>query len=533
MRETDLEQTGADTTADITKSCMAKIVPAFLSHARRTPYKQAIWCEGNTASYQQLAQLVCRWSNAMMSRGVKRGDHIGVILPNSIEFVALILVAADLGAVLVPLNTSLTLAAVQRAFEVVEVKHVVSTAALLQGFLRSVSLADFVLKDGLWLSVDEGLDGAILLADLLHDVKPDAQPLNAALEEDALILTMTSGSTGDPKPIILTQRTKYNRAVAAIELYGITEHDRTLAATPLYHSLAERLALIPLLTGGTSLLMSKFSATAWLQCVAEQTVTFTIAVSSQLKQIAEELGDEVHTYDTTSLRCLVSSSALLDHQVKAELISKFNCEFHECYGTSEIAIASNLDGIAAKAKLQSVGIAAPGVAIKIIGKNDDIVGNGEAGEIVCKTPMLFDGYFKRPDLTQAAMWGEYFRTGDTGKLDEDGFLHFLGRTKDIIISGGINIYPADIEAVVTDHGSVTESAAFAFPDERLGEVVAIAVVPAKKAEFDLKQLRFHCCERLADFQQPRKFFVVDELPRNGMGKLMKFQLIKTFAPNTP
>jgi long-chain acyl-CoA synthetase len=235
----------------------------------------------------------------------------------------------------------------------------------------------------------------------------------------------------------------------------------------------------------------------------------------------------------SSLRCIVSSSALLDHQVKSELLEKFDCEFHECYGTSEIAIASNFDSTLARTKLRSVGVAAPGVNIKIIGNNDEDLGNGEIGEIVCSTPMLFGGYFKRPDLTRAAMWGEYFRTGDMGKLDEDGFLYFVGRTKDIIISGGINIYPVDIEAVVTEHASVVECAAFAFPDERLGEVVAIAVVPANKPEFDLRQLRFHCCEHLADFQQPRKFFIIDELPKNSMGKVMKSQLIKSYVPYTP
>jgi long-chain acyl-CoA synthetase len=521
VMESVLSKTGATTT-----SGAAKIAPAFFAHAERMPDKAAIWCDGTTASYGELARLVCRWSNAMAESGVRRGDHIGVILPNCIEFVALMLVAADLGAVLVPLNTALTPAAVHTAFAAAEVKHVVATGVLLKPLLAKPDLS---MADGLWLSVDEAVDDATLLADLLLGAAADARPLAAAMEEDALILTMTSGSTGDPKPIILTQRTKFNRAAAAVELYGITEKDRTLAATPLYHSLAERLVLIPLLTGGTSVLMSRFSASTWLECVSRQAVTFTIAVSSQLKQIAELLGggDE---YDISSLRCIVSSSALLDHKTKVELLAKLNCEFHECYGTSEIAIATNLDGISAKAKLQSVGIPAPGVDIKIIGKNDEVVGTGEAGEIVCRTPMLFGGYFKRPELTRAAMWGEYFRTGDTGRLDGDGFLYFLGRTKDIIICGGINVYPADIEAVVNAHDSVLESAAFAFPDERLGEVVAVAVVPADKAAFDLRQLRFYCCEQLADFQQPRKYFIVDDLPRNAMGKVMKMQLVKTFAP---
>ena len=515
---------------------VGKVATTFFAHARNTPTKQAVWCEGVEISYQELATLVKRWSNGLAAYGVKRGEHIGVLLPNSIEFVALILVAADLGAVLVPLNTALTPTAIQKAFAAADVKHVVATANLLQPLLDPASAAEFVDVDGVWLSVDadsaeQALSGVIPLSELLQDLPKYAQPRNQGQADDALILTMTSGSTGDPKPIILTQRTKFNRVAAAVELYGITAQDRTLAATPLYHSLAERLVLIPLLTGGTSILMSKFSASSWLVGVAQHAVTFTIAVSSQLKQIVDALELETQ-HDTSSLRCLVSSSALLDAAVKADLLQKFDCEFHECYGASEIAIASNLDSISARSKLNSVGVAAPGVEIKIIDKQDQVLPVGEAGEIVCKTPMLFGGYYRRPEQTQAAMWGEYFRTGDTGKLDAEGFLTFLGRSKDIIISGAINIYPADIEAVVNAHASVLESAAFAYPDERLGEVVAIAIVPTDKASFDLRKLRFHCCESLADFQQPRKFFVVDELPRNAMGKLMKFQLVKTYA-NVP
>jgi long-chain acyl-CoA synthetase len=511
----------------------ADICPAFFFHAGRMPEKPAIHCGRAVMTYQQLAQLVSRWSNAMAAHGVARGDHIAVILPNTVEFVALILVAADLGAVLVPLSTALTPTDAFKAFGATDVKHVVGTGALLQTLLHDPTVRQCAV-DGLWLIVDDAIpDGSVKrvrsLAALLHDVPVDAAPLNTGMADDALILSMTSGSTGSPKPIILTQRTKFNRVSAAVELYGITENDRVLAATPLYHSLAERLALIPLLTGGTSVVMPRFSPTSWLQCVREHGVSFSIAVSSQLKQIAAELNDTARSADISSLRCIVSSSALLDPQTKAELLKTFDCEFHECYGASEIAIASNLDGRSAKIKLNSVGRAAPGVEIKIIGKDAEALASGQAGEIVCKTPMIFRGYFKRPDLTRLAMWGEYFRTGDIGKLDDEGFLYFLGRSKDIIITGGINVYPQDIEAVVNEHPSILESAAFPFPDERLGEVVAVALVPAADEEFDLRKLRFHCCALLADFQQPRRFFVMTELPRNSMGKLMKFRLVDMFA----
>jgi len=510
----------------------------FSLQAQRFPKKQAIWCEGEALTYRELAQLTYRWSHAMRHNGVERGDRIAVLLPNSIDFVALMLAATDLGIVLAPLSPSLTPSAFYRACQAAQVKHLVSTANLIDGLLASASSGAAhstelrSLVGGLWISVDEARNGVTCLSNLLMPCEPALQPVGSGRPDDAFILTMTSGSTGDPKPIILTQATKLNRAIAAIELYGVTENDKTLAATPLYHSLAERLVLIPLLTGGTSVLMRTFSVSKWLQCISQEQVTFTIAVSSQLKQIAgsEELSS--HPVKLDSLRAVVSSSALLEHDIKTELLKKFNCDFHECYGASEIAIASNLS-MTGVGKLKSVGTAAPGVDIKILGKNDQVLGPGEAGEIVCKTPMLFGGYFNRPDLTKAAMWNGYFRTGDTGKLDEDGYLYFLGRNKDIIISGGINIYPPDIESVVNEFPSIVECAAFAFPDARLGEVIALALVVENPATFDLRQLRFHCCDRLADFQQPRKFFTIEALPRNEMGKVMKFQLANMFSVQNP
>lgn len=447
---------------------------------------------------------------------------MGVLLPNSVEFVALMLVAADLGVVLVPLNTSLPVAAVHHAFQVSDVKHVVATSDTLNTLLSSGS-PDFSFADGLWHSSDNDIEGIESLNNLLGKVQSDSAPMHWGQDEDPFILTMTSGSTGEPKPIVLTQRTKLNRASAAADMYGVTASDRILAATPLYHSLAERLVLLPLLTGGTSILMARYSPSEWLRCVSEQAVSFTIAVSSQLRQIAKQL-TSANEANISSLRCVVSSSAQLEPQVKADLLSKLRCQFHECYGTSEIAIASNLDGTSEQTKLKSVGRAAPGVEIKILREDDEIAPPDEMGEIVCKTPMIFGGYYKRPDLTSESMWGDYFRTGDLGKLDEDGYLYYLGRTKDIIITGGINVYPKDIESVLSEHPSILENAVYPLPDDNLGEIVAVAIVPRNPEDFDLRKIKLHCAEHLADFQQPRKYFLMDELPKNEMGKIMKHKL---------
>lgn len=503
----------------------------FHQAAEATPDKLALCCEGQRLSYAALARMARRLGAAMTAEGVAHGDAVAVVLPNTPAFVALLLTAADLGLTLVPLSPALPPPALSTACRAARVKHVVGSLGVLEE-LKGSGLLPLDIAAGLWLSVGGPIPGGHDWT-ICVDAAPDAAPHFAGRNEDAFILTMTSGSTGDPKPIILTQRTKLQRAAAAQALYGVNADDITLAATPLYHSLAERLVLLPLITGGTSVLMARFSPSEWLRHVAEEGVTFTIAVSSQLSQILPALKTATTPEHNlvASLRCLVSSSARLDPQTKAEWLAHFHGEFHECYGASEIAIATNLSTEEARDKLKSVGRAAPGVDVKILAENGAWADTGEVGEIVCRTPMLFGGYYLRDDLTRAAMHGDYFRTGDLGRLDADGFLYFMGRAKELIISGGINVYPADVESAVAAAPGVAECAAFPLHDAGLGEVVGVALVARAGEEVNLRTLRHHCARTLADFQLPRKFFVLPQLPRNGMGKIMKSALVAEFGGN--
>lgn len=511
-------------------SCIASI---FFKNANNNPQKTAVWCDGETMSYQELSTLVNKWSNLLKSNGVNYKDHIGVLLPNNIEFVALMIVASNLGVAIVPLNPTLPANAIECAFNSSDVKHIIGISSALETLNRE----KLPNVNGLWLSMDEEIKSETLGVKSFEKLIKDSSEIpidNSNITgKEALILTLTSGSTGEPKPIVLSQKNKIDRANAACELYSVTKDDRILAATPLYHSLAERLVLMPLLIGATSILMPRFSPSMWLKCVKEQEVSFTIAVSSQLSQIAEFLTSPFLP-EINTLRCIVSSSALLENHIKAELLAKLKCDFHECYGASEIAIATNLNIVDSKTKLKSVGKAAPGVDVKILKENRTSSGGtfaktNEAGEIICKTPMLFDGYYKLPELTKNAMFGEYFCTGDLGKLDEEGFLTFLDRKKDLIITGGINVYPNDVEKVISELPFIEECATISLPDDRLGEIVAVALVAKKAQQIDLRTVKFHCAKYLADFQQPRKYFIIEKLPRNNMGKLTKHVLVEQLA----
>ncbi|MCR5107247.1 MAG: acyl--CoA ligase, partial [Lachnospiraceae bacterium] len=499
------------------------IAKQFFETAERYKDKRAIWCDGDEMTYGELSDFVCRYSTYLKDNGVKHGDIIGVPMNNSVGSVALMLASASLGAGLCPINPTLPMESIEAAFDSAKVKHIVARRSFYKNFNDNRDKFD-----GLRLCLDGEVTGTDSF-EKVEKAEPLMPDLNGITGEETWILTMTSGSTGDPKPIELTQNNKLKRIKAHIDLYGITENDRVLAATPLYHSLAERLVILPLMIGAETVLLPRFTPNLWLKCVQDQEVTFTIAVSAQLGQIAQLLSSPLAP-SITSMRAVVSSSALLEPHVRRELIEKLKCDFHEMYGASEISTATSINFREALNKQQSVGRAIPEAEIMILGDGDVPLKAGEIGEIACKTELIFKGYYRQEENTLKAFTEDgFFKTGDLGKLDEEGYLYFCGRKKDLIITGGINVYPNDIEKALYKLDKIEECAAFSYPDDRLGEVVALAVVVKKDSELTKRDIQVYCVRNLADFQQPHYIFITEELPKNPMGKLMRgkiYEMIK-------
>lgn len=480
------------------------------------PDKQAIWCDGKTATYKEMADLVSRYSNFLVSKGVDYGDHVAIPMNNSIESVALFFSAADLGVCLVPLNPTLPLESIKVAMQSGDMKHLIAR----KSFLSDCEKKGGVEVPGIKVCLDGEFEGAYPFAEVatMSTTRPACEHIKG---DESLILTMTSGSTGTPKPIDISQQNKVDRSLAHIRVYGLMKEDRILAATPLYHSLAERLVILPLMLGATSILLPRFTPALWLKCAEEQKPTFTIAVSAQLAQILEVL-KQTDTKGIDSFRSIVSSSALLEEKVKLELIDRLHCEFHEMYGTSETSTITDICFQTARNKQKSVGKPFDEAKIRILfddEERDCVV--GEVGEIACKSRLTCKGYYKMDNMMQLAMVDGYFRTGDLGYVDEDGYLYFAGRKKELIITGAINVYPNDVDAVVSQIPEVEECAAFSYPDDRLGEVVALAIVRKEDCELTERTIKTFCARNLADFQQPHKIFFVDTLPKNAMGKLMR------------
>lgn len=492
------------------------------------PDKVAVIFKQQKITYQQLIDCVDDTVLLFRQHGMVEGQHLGVVLPNCLEFVILMITASKMGLTLIPHSTSLSLEALKKAFIATDATHFVVWHQLADDLQRELGNCG---ETGAWFAVGGVLSEhygfqALKSADRKHQQTISDDSVIGIEGEQPYILTLTSGSTGDPKPIVLSQKNKITRALTAAELYSVKANDIVLAATPLYHSLAQRLVILPLILGATSVVMSGFSPQKWLSVIDEHRVSFSIAVSSQLAQIYPFLAN--NEYDLSSLRCLVSSSERLNNNLKSDLLNYLKCEFHECYGASEVAIVTNLDANDCNHKMQSVGRAVPGVDITILNENSEELPVGNIGEIACKTPMLFSGYYKRNDLTNAAMWNGFFKTGDLGYFDEDGYLYYSGRKKELIIVGGINIYPKDIEDVITLMPQVKECAVVAMPHERFNEVPVAFVVPNNENELTERQVIKQCMGHLADFQLPHKIILTGSLPRNAMGKVAKRLLADSF-----
>jgi long-chain acyl-CoA synthetase len=502
-------------------------------HGLNFPDKVACIYNEQLMSYSNLLSQVDSFAQGLLNIGITSHSRIALLCPNNMQFVVSLLAAAKLGCAIVPLPLTLKGKALKLAITGAECDFAIAWPTVVKLLVKNnilelhqvVSLADVDFGTTSLMNVHYYFD--LITTKTIENI----EPANCLSD---FILTMTSGSTGSPKPIIFTQKTKIDRAFqATIDHYQLTSNDTVLVATPLYHSLAQRSLLMPLMLGATVVILPKFSLQAWLNAISKHRVSFLFAVSNQLVALLAKFNhssitdddDYVNEYDFSSLRCLVSSSATLKEADKKLLLSHLNCHFHECYGASEVGVVTDFDITEKGVPLASVGRALSDIKLKICDKNRSALMCGEIGEIACLTSTRFKGYFNLPEQTRASFDDEgYFYTGDLGYLDQQGYLYFVGRTKEVIKSGGINVYPKDIESVLIELPEIKECAALGIVDEKFGEVIWVAYVLEDEKPFDEKKLMLQAMQQLTDYQQPRFYQRFTQFPKSALGKILKQEI---------
>lgn len=499
-------------------SSMPAIYDIIRKNGGKRPEKTALVFGKSRLSYAELLSLAERVARALHEIGIGKHTHFALSAHNSPEYALLMLAAAKLGAVIVPLPPGLKGAAGAIAIKTTECTHLIAPQKLC------ISLCDegvLIAEQCIALERIEQL----CAADEGNEYLSIPYSVEASCD---YIITMTSGSTGHPKPIVFTQETKLVRAFTATrDVYGLDEESVVLTATPMHHSLAQRSTLLPLLLGGTGVILPNFTPAGWVEAVEGEKVTFLFAVSNQLEILLGYMGDSSCSFP--SLKSIVSSSALLKDAVKERLVRTFSCDIDECYGASEIGVATNISINSRRDKLGSVGVALPHVSVKITDAARNTVPTGEVGEIACKTLTRFSRYYNNPDATAHCFDDEgYFYTGDLGYLDDDGYLYYRGRNRDVIITGGINIYPQDIEEVIAGLPEMAECAVIGVEDSYFGEAMLAILVPKEGCTIPVSAVMQRCAAELAEYQQPLAYEILSVLPRNPMGKLMKEVLREQF-----
>lgn len=434
----------------------------------------------------------------------KQNPPIVLLARDSLQTIVSVIAMNRLGLTVAPLNPDTGISALRRARDGIE--------------------AGAVLCDNHFSAKAESLQSEHCLLLKLSDLPVGTcsasgdLPRIAEAPQYPYLLTMSSGSTGDPKPVVYTDYGKVQRARFTAGEFGLCSDDTILCASPFFHSLGQRLTYMPLVTGATMVLLPRFTVENWLDAAYRHHVTATICVSSHLFALKDFLIKKDGR--AQSIRVLVSSSASIDNDTKYTLFDQDQFDFYEMYGASEVATATRLGSADPMEKRGSVGVACKGVEIMICDEQKQKLAADKLGEIYVKSPLCSPGYYRREDLNSHAFHQGWFQTGDMGYLDPDGYLYFVDRASDVIISGGSNLYPSDIEACIRDCPAVIDCVVVGVKDSYLGEAAIAIVVSDTSGEQALERdIRRHARESLASSEQPLLYFIVKELPLNGAGKI--------------
>lgn len=468
--------------------------------------------------YEELADRVDRLANALRAGGTVKGDRVAYLGNNHPDFLTTFFACGAIGAIFVPLNTRLSPRELEYMIEDSGARVLIlheSLRELARAAAWSSGVHRRIVVDG-----PPEAPAVEALADVLDAASAPHPDVAVTLDDPAMIL-YTSGTTGRPKGAVLTHGNLTWNALNVLVDYDVTSDERTLLIAPMFHVASLSMGALPtLLKGGMLVLQERVDPGAVLAAIQEHRITSLSGVPTTFQMLAEH--PDWDSTDLSTLRKLTCGGSSVPLRV-IEAYEKRGLSFSSGYGMTETAPgATALPYRKAREHVGSSGLAHFFTDVRIVGPDGEPLPPGQDGEIEISGPNVIREYWLRPDATRDARRGEWFRSGDIGHLDEQGYLVVSDRLKDMIISGGENIYPAEIEQIIMERPEVESVAVIGTPDERWGEV-PLAVVVAR-SEIDPETIVSHLTGRLAKYKIPRRVVFVDELPRTASGKVRKTDL---------
>ena len=480
-----------------TMNLSSLLVDSATRHADRL----AVRLDADVLTYGQLDDLSARLAGALTRSGLQAGDRVGLMLPNSLAWPVAYYGVLRAGGTVVPINP----------------------------LLKSRELTHYLVDSGASVLITAGdqqpdVDVAVLELDRFRELLANQEPLIevvARAPDDTAVILYTSGTTGRPKGAELTHdNLTRNATVTATTLIGLGPEDVVLGCLPLFHSFGQTCALNASVRSGASLtLLPRFDAGRALDLMARDAVTVFAGVPTMYSALLHHPG--AADADVRSLRLCVSGGAALPVEVLSGFEATFGTVILEGYGLSETSPVACFNHPDRPRQPGSIGTPIEGVEMRLVDEAGDVAPAGEVGEIAIRGHNVMKGYWGQPEATAAVMADGWFRTGDLGRRDEDGNYYVVDRKKDLIIRGGFNVYPREVEEVLYEHPAVAAVAVVGDGDDRLGEEVGAAVVRKAGTDVTEDELRAFVKAGLAAYKYPRHIWFVDALPTTATGKIMR------------
>lgn len=494
----------------------SKISSGIRTSARRTPDKISFSMDNKQVTYKSFVKRLDKVAVAGIDGlGLCKGDHVAIFSSNCIEFIEIVVGLADAGIATAMIPPSVT---------VPEVEHICNDSNAKVLFCHK-GLEDIARAANL-----ESVEKIIVIGKNYESLIADAgsRPPNTNLEEwDVFSIPYTSGTTGKPKGCLLSHRSRVMAFYTmGVEFGCYSPDDRALALAPLFHGAGFAFALAPIFFGGTCEILPKFDPEIVLKKLQDLNLSNTFFVPTHFHQIFSLEKKILQKYKPNSLRTIISNAAPLPQATKEKIVNYFGEGLlHETYGSTEGGFVTNLRPQDQLRKQRCVGLAYPTVEISLRNENGYEVSNGDVGEIFVRSPILFNGYWKNDKATSEAIdTNGWCTVGDLGKLDEEGYLYIVDRKKDMIISGGVNVFPREIEEVLATHPEVKECAVIGVEDDYWGEAVFAVLVTNSNKKISEEDLKNFCKNKLAKYKLPKRYSYLDYLPRNAGGKILKTEL---------
>ena len=493
--------------------------------ARETPAHSCAEMGGMKLTYLEVDRLANRFANSLLAQGLNKGDRFTYISLNSIDMVIMYYGAAKVGVIPVPLNYRLAPREVLYIVNDSCSKLVFSQPEFSDG-VDAVSGEFENVQALIHLSSGKDRKGWSRYDNWLVD--DDSKPVTDIVDTDQLYQMYTSGTTGLPKGVMSNHYSVCENITSGM-LFAVMEvsRERSLIVAPMYHVAAAVTAMLVIARGGSLVMVDAFDPVNVVNKLEDEKITIVTLVPAMIQACLIHVPD-LDSRDFSSLRRITYGASPIAKEVLVNAIDKFGCEFSQGFGMTELScIATGLsaeDHIRAVESepelLTSAGRAVLGTDVRIADENDQEVPYGTVGELQVRGPQVMTGYWNRPDATAETLKGGWMHTGDAARMDEHGYIYIQDRIKDMIISGGENVYPAEIENVITGLDAVREVAVIGIPSEKWGES-PLAIVVKSDASLTAEDVITHCKGKLAAFKLPKGCEFVDEIPRNPTGKVLK------------